>query len=279
MNSFGASMERFTQGQKTKSIGTQRTYEDQIRHFLIWCTKNGLKDVSEINSQVVVKWLTAKDYSPYTYNLKVSVLKCFFEELGMIVPLPKKKNVRGKCEYKYRTEEEIKRIYSVCNNRKRRVVIGLLYTCGMRVSEMCSIKLSDINLDDGIITLHGKGGKVRTAALFGDTLKYVQDYIRNVVWERGIKSEYLFCNKWGRRVSRKAAYNVVRHIGRLAGIQNLSPHQLRHSFATHLSAKDMPTAVLKEALGHNDIKTTLRYTHLTQEHVRASVKRHFGKGA
>jgi integrase/recombinase XerD len=154
-----------------------------------------------------------------------------------------------------------------------RALIELLYATGLRVSELVSIKAADMNLDAGYLTCMGKGSKERIVPIGDAAVQWVQRYLREArpVLLRGRSSLRLFANaRDGGALSRSGFWRVLALYGRQAGLpQRLSPHVLRHSFATHLLERGADLRAIQMMLGHADLSTTQIYTHVLEARMRA----------
>jgi integrase/recombinase XerD len=162
--------------------------------------------------------------------------------------------------------------------RRDRAMLSLTYAAGLRVSELVNLELGDVDFTRGVVAALGKGGKRRLVPLGEVALDHLSDYLdarRSEPEPRRRRaparepSAVLFLSPSGRRLTRQAFWKIVRRYARAAGIQaKLHPHQLRHSFATHLLAHGADLRSVQAMLGHADIGTTEIYTHVTRDHVR-----------
>lgn len=152
-----------------------------------------------------------------------------------------------------------------------RALLETMYACGLRASEAVSLRLSDLDLDGGVLIASGKGSKQRIIPIGSKALETLQSYLQDgrpkVV---GIRDEpHVFVNLRGSSLSRQGLYKIVQRHARTAGLDaRMSPHTLRHTFATHLLAGGCDLRSLQEMLGHADIGTTQMYTHLSTERLR-----------
>ena len=152
-----------------------------------------------------------------------------------------------------------------------KTILEVLYATGIRVSELINLKLTDLDIREGVCTVTGKGSKERIVPLGEPAIEALRFYLRNlrVSLDRGKSDGYVFLNRNGRRLSRTAIWNIVRQASQAAGInKNVSPHTLRHTFATHLLEGGADLVAVQELLGHSDISTTQIYTHLDREYLR-----------
>lgn len=158
-----------------------------------------------------------------------------------------------------------------------RAIVELLYATGMRVSELVDLSRTDVDLEEGFCTVFGKGAKERIIPVGAPAIRALERYLRQVrpELEAGEGAGVVFLNHWGRPLSRMSIWRIVKDCAERAGIEKkVSPHTLRHSFATHLLEGGADLAAVQELLGHADISTTQIYTHVDREYLR-SVHRKF----
>jgi integrase/recombinase XerD len=152
-----------------------------------------------------------------------------------------------------------------------RAMLELLYAAGLRVSELVSLRTNDINLQSGYLVSTGKGSKERIIP-FGESARIkTEEYLNNVRPQllKGGKVPELFLSRFGRKMTRQAFWKIIKKHALSAGIKtNLSPHSLRHSFATHLLAGGADLRAVQQMLGHADISTTQIYTHIMKDRLR-----------
>jgi integrase/recombinase XerD len=152
-----------------------------------------------------------------------------------------------------------------------RAMLELLYATGLRVSELVTLRVRDVNMDAGFLLTMGKGEKERLVPLGEAARTAVADYLGNIrsFRDRSGDCEYLFLSRLGDRMTRQAFWNIIKKRARAAGIvKNISPHTLRHSFATHLLENGADLRSVQIMLGHADLSTTQIYTHVTRERLK-----------
>ncbi|WP_080803452.1 site-specific tyrosine recombinase XerD [Arabiibacter massiliensis] len=153
-----------------------------------------------------------------------------------------------------------------------RAILEVLYGCGLRVSECTGLDLGDAVLDEGFLRVVGKGGKERVSPISGAALRALSDYLGNgrpeLVKPYARPTAAVFLNARGGRLTRQSVHAVVAAAGRTIGVENLHPHTLRHSFATHMLEGGADLRVIQDILGHADISTTQIYTHVSRAHLR-----------
>ncbi|PKQ10386.1 MAG: recombinase XerD [Actinobacteria bacterium HGW-Actinobacteria-9] len=155
-----------------------------------------------------------------------------------------------------------------------RAILEMLYGCGIRVSELTGLDLTEVDLRDGFLRVIGKGAKEREVPIGGaagraltEYLTHGRPYLRSRKRSRRADTAAVFVNTRGGRLTRQTVFNIVRRYGGRAGIE-LHPHTLRHSYATHMLEGGADLRVLQEILGHSDIATTQIYTHVDRHHIR-----------
>ena len=160
-----------------------------------------------------------------------------------------------------------------------RAMLELMYSSGLRVSELLNLERRKVNLDRGIVTIFGKGSKERKVPIGDFALEYVNKYIlearnKNI----GKDSKYLFLNRYGKPLSRQYFFKQVKKYALLAGIEStVSPHTLRHSFATHLLENGAQLRAVQEMLGHANLATTQIYTHISTKRIISAYDLYMGK--
>jgi integrase/recombinase XerD len=165
--------------------------------------------------------------------------------------------------------EEIQKILSLSENPRDRAIFYLLYACGIRVSELCNLNLSQVG--DHEIRVKGKGGKERIVPIAKAAITAIDTYL--LTRKKG-EEEPLFLGRNGRRIRRESVWALVKFYAKKAGItKKISPHTFRHSFATHLLERGADLRIIQELLGHASIATTDRYTHLSDQKLQDAFQR------
>jgi integrase/recombinase XerD len=160
---------------------------------------------------------------------------------------------------------------------RNKAILETLYSCGLRVSELVNLKLSQLYLDVGFIRVVGKGNKERLVPIGSDATKFINIYRSNVRVHQMIQpgeEDILFLNKRGHRLTRVMIFLIIKDLVKKTGIKKtISPHTFRHSFATHLVEGGADLRAVQEMLGHESITTTEIYTHLDREFLRKTLER------
>ena len=164
---------------------------------------------------------------------------------------------------------------STAEGQRNRAIIEMLYGSGLRVSELVNLKLSDMYLDDGFMRVLGKGSKQRLVPISDESKKQFLLWMecrRASVIEQDGQGDYAFLNRRGHQLTRVMIFTIIKRLCAAAGIQkSISPHTLRHSFATHLLQNGADLRVIQQLLGHEDITTTEIYTHLEVSDLREAI--------
>ena len=155
---------------------------------------------------------------------------------------------------------------------RNRAILETLYSCGLRVSELINLQLSNLHADAGFIRVVGKGNKERLVPIGNSALKHINLYIEGTRRHQDIQAgegDILFLNRRGKRLTRVMIFTIIKNLTKSAGIsKNISPHTFRHSFATHLIEGGADLRAVQEMLGHESITTTEIYTHLDRDYLK-----------
>jgi integrase/recombinase XerD len=179
---------------------------------------------------------------------------------------------------KFLTEDEINCLLaapdvSTEEGVRDRAVLEIMYATGLRVSELIGLKQNDIDLLAGLVVCHGKGNKERRVPLGKSAIHWLQQYAAVKAGYGKSTSPNVFLHR-GRPFTRQLAWSMIKRHAENVGIKNVSPHTLRHSFATHLLQHGADSRSVQALLGHSDISTTQIYTHITDVHLRSAYDRH-----
>ena len=181
----------------------------------------------------------------------------------------------------YLTEEEIDKILDINLNNyydyRNIAMLETLYATGMRVSELVNLEMVNLDLDNALVRIMGKGSKERIIPLTDIAIKRLQIYIKDHRPQllNNKNSNYVFISRNQKNISRQAFFKIIKTICQSKGInKNISPHTIRHSFATHLLAHGADLRIIQELLGHEDISTTQIYTHLTNTQIKKDYELH-----
>ena len=148
-----------------------------------------------------------------------------------------------------------------------------MYACGLRVSEAVDLKIGDVDIDSGILTCTGKGSKTRKVPVGKSAVEWVKSYLALRRKKENIEINNLFVSNIGKPINRQTIFFLVKEYAEKAGLEDVSPHTLRHSFATHLIQNSADIRSVQQMLGHADISTTQIYTHMTDAHLRKTYEK------
>ena len=233
-----------------------------------------------------LKYLTELGLSAHTQARLLSGLKSFFGYLmleGIISENPTELLEAPRLPRKLPdvlSYPEIERMLEAIDpttpeGTRNRAMLEVLYSCGLRVSELTSLQLTNCYFDIGFVRVLGKGDKVRLVPIGRDAIRYTQLYIDTVRCHQAVKKDsedILFLNRRGAQLTRVMIFMIIKDVASAAGIQkNVSPHTFRHSFATHLIEGGASLRAVQEMLGHESITTTEIYTHLDRDYLRQVV--------
>lgn len=269
------------------SVNTVSSYDRDIREFLSFA---GIKEPDKLQTASINRFLDSLNKAgrrPATIARKISSLKRFFQYLrdnGIIkenpaAPLSAPKIVRYHPHYLSPSEIEsiLNAIDTSTDSGKRdRAIMELLYGSGLRISELISLKIGDIEFEAGFIRVIGKGDKERLVPLGEYARQAVEDYLEaRHKHKASAKSNILFINKIGDAFSRVSLWKLVRAAALRGGItKRVTPHTFRHSFATHMLEGGADLRIVQEMLGHADISTTQIYTTIDRDYIIAEHKKY-----
>tara|TARA_Y100001935_G_scaffold149026_1_gene123025 strand:+ start:1005 stop:1913 length:909 start_codon:yes stop_codon:yes gene_type:complete len=273
------------------SINSIKSYEFDLFQFKNFITKNSINESPKKCSSSTVKRYLYKNFSnkkSRSQARSISALKSFFNYLlfeGEINSSPLNDIESPKIENKLPevlTEDEIKKLISSVNleaefGQRNKTIIEVLYGTGIRVSELTELKLSNIFFNENILKVTGKGNKERFVPLGKiasiEIKKYLND--RGKLKINSKFSDILFLNKYGRQLTRSMIFKVINDSSKNAKIdKKISPHTLRHSYATHLLKNGADLRTIQLILGHESITTTEIYTHLDTFHLEDVLKKY-----
>lgn len=266
------------------SKNTLLSYRNDLKDFDLYF--NGeLKDLRYENIQKYLTTLSnrvAKTVSHY-----ITVINSFYQFLineGIITNNPCSNIKSPKIPKKlptYLTEEEVDKLLNINlitpYDYRNKAMLELLYATGLRITELVNLKITDIDANNALIRVFGKGKKERIVPVSDIALKYLKIYVtqyRNIILKDKV-SDYLFISNSLTNISRQGFFKILKKECKRVGItKNVSPHVLRHSFATHLLKHGADLRIIQELLGHEDISTTQIYAHLVNEKLKEDYEYH-----
>lgn len=280
--------------EKGLSNNTIEAYSRDLLGFINHLSEINISDVGAVAPLDIVKYigkLRESGISPRSSARKLTTIRMFYRFLNaegytkdnptLLVELPKGISRLPKAM----SLEMVDMLLSAPDTKKPlglrdKAMFELLYATGLRVSELVSLKVGDVNLDVGYLMAYGKGSKERIVPMGESAQVWVKEYILNAR-SRLCKghSETLFTNRSGRGLTRQGFWKVIKSYARKAKINiSITPHTLRHSFATHLLERGADLRSLQMMLGHADISTTQIYTHVTTARLKEIHKKYHPRG-
>ena len=280
--------------EKGLSKNTVSSYKSDILDALDWSMttyKVSLRNIKNHEIETYIKFLFDKNYKSSTVNRKISSLKAFFLFLlkkGYIsenpvgdIPSPKQEKRLpvsiSEDDVEILLNAPIQNSFVGCRDK---AMLELLYATGMRVSELTNLKFSDIDLTRSIVKVLGKGSKERLIPFGESANEYTKIYLDNRS-QRGINRsiQYIFISTRGSKITREAFWHRIKLYSRnINAAKNISPHTLRHAFATHLLNRGADLRSVQLLLGHSDLSTTQIYTHIAKQRLSDALKKHHPRG-
>lgn len=266
-------------------------YSLDIKKLMRWLQANQIEVSPIAIGEETIKdfvYQTAKELNPRSQSRLISGLRGFFkylvfEDYRPTNPMELLESPRlGRKLPDTLSVEEIDSLIGAIDlghpqGERNRAILETLYGCGLRVSELIDLKLSDLFFAEGFIKVTGKGDKQRLVPIGSITQKYINTYRKEVRLHQPIAPEArdtLFLNRRGRALTRAMIFTIVKGLAIKAGItKNISPHTFRHSFATHLLENGADLRAIQQMLGHESITTTEIYTHIDRRHLSEIINR------
>lgn len=276
----------FVKVEKGLSKNSIESYERDLAKLRAWTGKNNL-DMARLTRQDLREWMIDLGRSDLSVNSKrrlISVLRGFYKFLmidGHIKENPAELlDVPQKGSYlpRFLNQAEIESLLlepdtSTFTGLRDRAILELMYSSGLRVSEAVSIQVNDVDLEAGILTTTGKGSKTRRVPVGSSAVEWVRSFLAARGKIEKIEITNLFVTPAGRPLNRQAIFLFIKEYAERCGLEGVSPHTLRHSFATHLVQNRADIRSVQQMLGHADISTTQIYTHMTDAHLRKAYER------
>lgn len=268
------------------SRATLRSYGDDLEDYLAFLSEEGICCSGDVTHDHVERYaadLMRRGYAPSSVERHLASVKGFHRFLvreehdranpAEMVPLPKVPD---------RLPEAITVDQAECLlaqpfrdgalGLRDRAIMEVLYGCGLRVSELSGLDLGDIFMEDGVLRVMGKGSRERVVPIGGmaqsSVVAYLEEGRPDLAAHAKKPTPAVFLNIRGGRISRQGIHTVVREAGLAIGINDLHPHTLRHTFATHMLEGGADLRAIQEILGHSDISTTQIYTHVSRSHIK-----------
>lgn len=276
----------YLQVEKGLAKNSVEAYARDLDKLKKWTNKNNF-DLLKITRNDLREWLidlAGENLSENSKRRIISALRGFYKFLqfdGHIVKSPAEDLIapqKGSYLPKFlnRTEiEDLMRVPDVSQEigLRDRAILELMYACGLRVSETVNLKIGDVDVDAGILTCAGKGGKTRKVPVGKSAVEWVKSYLVLRRKKEDTTIYNLFVGNSGKPLTRQTIFNFIKEYGGKIGLNEISPHTIRHSFATHLVQNSADIRSVQQMLGHADISTTQIYTHITDAHLRKTYEK------
>lgn len=276
----------FVKVEKGLSKNSIEGYGRDLAKLRAWTEKNGI-DLASASRQDLREWMIDLGRSDLSANSKrrlISVLRGFYKFLmidGHIKENPAELlDVPQKGSYlpRFLNQAEIDSLFLAPDTSteiglRDRAILELMYSSGLRVSEAVSLQLKDMDLDAGILTTTGKGSKTRRVPVGSSAVEWLRSYMALRHKKGDVEVSNLFVTPTGRPINRQTIFLFIKNYAEKVGLEDVSPHTLRHSFATHLVQNRADIRSVQQMLGHADISTTQIYTHMTDAHLRKAYEK------
>ena len=269
--------------EKGLAANSLESYARDLAKLKAWADKNGL-DLLTLTRQELREWLIDLGHTKLSENSKrrmISAMRGFYKFLLIDGHLTKNPSdnldspQKGLYLPKFLNQSEIETLLaqpdvSTETGLRDRAILELMYACGLRVSEAVTLTMKDVDLDSGILTTTGKGSKTRRVPVGSSAVEWLKTYLVVRRRKENVEIQNLFVTPLGKPLNRQIIYDFVREYAEKCGLKGVSPHTLRHSFATHLIQNRADIRSVQQMLGHSDISTTQIYTHITDAHLKRS---------
>lgn len=274
---------RVEKGLAANSIESYGTDLDRLSN---WAAKNDL-ELLNLTRQDLREWLIDLGGEKLSENSRrrlISAVRGFYKFLmfdGHIKQNPAEDLVapqKGVYLPRFLNQSEIEMLLAAPDTStetglRDRAILELMYASGLRVSEVVNLKINDVDIYSGIVTTTGKGNKTRRVPVGASAIEWLKSYVALRRKKENIEIENIFVNNNGSLMNRQAIYMSITENARKCGLEDVSPHTLRHSFATHLVQNNADIRSVQQMLGHADISTTQIYTHVTNAQLKKNYDR------
>ena len=276
----------YLQVEKSLARNSVESYGRDLAKLGAWAEKNNF-DVVNLTKQDLREWLIDLAGAPLSENSKrrlISALRGFYKFLqfdGHIKKNPAEDLIAPQKSFylpRFLTEFEIENLFAAPDvageiGLRDRAILELMYASGLRVSEAVSLRIFDVDVDAGILTCTGKGNKTRKVPLGKSAVEWLKSYLIHRRKKENVEIHNLFVSSLGKPLTRQIIHKLVSEYARKCGLEDVSPHTLRHSFATHLLQHGADSRSVQAMLGHADISTTQIYTHITDSHLKKTYEK------
>lgn len=276
------------------SENTLRAYQADLSSLATWLARNGMSLTGAQRHQLLeyLAWRVQEGARPRTTARVLSSIRRFYRHLVRDGKLREDPSARidapklGRSLPESLTEEEVEALLGAPHTDtpeglRDRTMLEVLYATGLRVSELVNLTPDQLNLRQGVVRVIGKGGRERLVPLGEEAVSWIERYLREArpALTRGRSGDSLFPSRRSDQLTRQAFWHLIKRHAQRAGItKHLSPHTLRHAFATHLLNYGADLRVVQMLLGHSDLSTTQIYTHVARERLKNLHAEHHPRG-
>lgn len=272
--------------EKGLAANSVESYAHDLGRLAVWSEKNSF-DLLKLTRQDLREWLIDLGAAKLSENSKrriISAVRGFYKFLmfeGHVTKNPAEDLVapqKGVYLPRFLNKAEIEMLLAAPDTStetglRDRAILELMYASGLRVSEAANLKINNVDFDSGIVTTTGKGNKTRRVPVGAIAVEWVKSYLAVRRKKENIEIENMFVSTNGSPISRQTIYVTITEYAANCGLEGVSPHTLRHSFATHLVQNNADIRSVQQMLGHADISTTQIYTHITSSHLKKNYDR------
>ena len=269
----------FLEVERGLAQNTLEAYNRDMIQFFDFIEAQNVSDINQIKRihiNLYLKFLKEKKLAPTSLSRKIASLKGFFSWLNSMQKLnynPTLSIEQPKLSQKLPkvlSSEEVSTILKSKLSKRDKAIIEVIYAAGLRVSELCGLKMTNIDLSSRFVRCVGKGSKERIIPIGNMAVKAVKSYLKErdyILKKNQIQTPFIFLRENGKQITRSDVYLIVKNLGKLIN-KEITPHVLRHSFATHLLENGADLRVVQELLGHSDVSTTQLYTHVSKKRLK-----------
>lgn len=279
---------RYLQFERGLSDNTINAYLQDISKLMLYCEEQKL-DIVQLSGQDIqnfLRWINTFSISPATQARLLSGLKSFYNYMQLEHDLAENPTDLIEAPKSSRNLPDVLSIAEIdaligaidqssTEGTRNKAMLEVLYGCGLRVSELTQLKLSNLFLEIEFIKVEGKGSKERLVPIGGQTSKYLKIYIEQVRVHQLIKpghEDYVFINRRGTHLSRVMVFLIIQKLAAAISLKKkISPHTFRHSFASHLVEGGADLRAVQDMLGHESITTTEIYTHIDKDYLQSVI--------
>jgi integrase/recombinase XerD len=272
--------------EKGLAANSIESYETDLARLREWASENDL-DLLTLDRRDLREWLmdlAAEKLSESSKRRMISAVRGFYKFLmfdGHVDKNPADDLVspqKGVYLPRFLNQNEVETLLSQPDvstetGLRDRAILEIMYACGLRVSEVVTAKIGDVDLDGGILTTTGKGSKTRRVPIGTSAVEWLRSYLALRRKQENIEIDNLFVSPGGKPLNRQLIHSLIKDYADRCGLNDVSPHTLRHSFATHLVQNNADIRSVQQMLGHADISTTQIYTHITSTQLKKNYDR------